>query len=173
MMSLQELINQISPYDASNNPTGSKFVKFAPEPLARKANQDTRQFFRVIFTMDQGDTHQESIIEVLGAEIGTQNESWVFKVTPPFFDRKETIFLNNAEDQIKTWWLAYGKTVYTSKAAAQLFNADLNLATVRCFAVSKEPASGSILTAKIDTWMFNREGGAWSCWLFGTENLKM
>jgi hypothetical protein len=172
MVSLQELINQISPYDASNNPKGSKFVKFAPEPLAKKANQDTRQFFRVIFTMDQGDTHQESIIEVLGVEIGTQNESWVFKVTPPFFDRKDTIFLNNAEDQIKTWWQATGKNLYGSKASAQLFSFDLNLATVRCFATTND-GSGNVLTAKIDTWIFNKAAGAWTCWIYSTENLKM
>lgn len=171
MVSLQELINQISPYDASNNPTGSKFVAYPPEILAQKANQPSRRAYRVIVTTDGGETYREERVELLGSGVGTASEAWVFTVTPTFFDRKETLFLKTAEDQIKSWWQATGKNLYLSRGSAAIYNYDLNLATVRCLAITKD-ANQAVQTAKIDTWIFNRNATVWSYWLLGTEILK-
>jgi hypothetical protein len=171
MATLEAILLSISPHDPVKNPIGSKCVVFTPEKLAKKASNESSIRYRVIYTLDLGVSYNDTIIELLGSLVGTPSEAWVLRITPPFFDRREATFLKNAEEAIKIWWQETGKTLYIQRAAAQIYSFDLNLAMVRCFAMSKD-AAGAVTAATVDTWMFNRTDGAWSHWKSGSEILK-
>lgn len=161
MATLQERINQISPYDAAKNPTGSKKVLTTPERQAKPANEVFHEFYKVIWTDNGGDTYNSEVVRLISADTGTASESWNFTSIPAFFDSKERTFKNALEDEVKTWWTVNKDTLgYTTRSNVIVLSVDMGTGAVDCtFIIPDNNATFPRL--EVHRWYFIKKGSNW------------
>jgi hypothetical protein len=151
MATLQERINQLSPWHVTTNTTGSKKVLSAPERLP--TNDGQIENYRIVWSDDGGETYQVENVKLVA-----KDGAWHFATWPACINNANRTFRDDLEIKAKEWWQATGKDIYQTRSNSSIIDPDMKLGSVQCsFVTTDTPPK-----IEIHTWQFLRKGSTWT-----------